>query len=118
MYHQTLRKITAEKPFVEKESYTVEEIFLWRKSLKDRTVTVEGTVFKISRNIMQRDWVHLRDGSGHQEKQNNDLVFTAKNTTIKSGEKLQASGKVVVDKDFGYGYFYPVIIENATFKGK
>lgn len=105
------------KPFSKKEKYTVEEIFLWRKDLKDQTVTVKGTVSKNSRGIMDRDWVHLKDGSGDESKGTNDLVFTADNTSIKVGDTLEATGKVTLDKDFGFGYFYPVIIENATFKG-
>lgn len=105
------------KPFIKKEMYTVEEIYLWRKNLKDQTITVKGNVSKNSRGIMQRDWVHLRDGSGAEATGTNDLVFTAEETSISVGDTLQATGKVTLDKDFGYGYFYPVIIENATFKG-
>lgn len=104
------------KPFVQKDAYTVEEIHMWRKDLKDQNITIKGTVFKVAHDIMKRDWVHIGDGSGDEQKLTDDLVFTAPSTTLKSGDKVQASGKVVVDKDFGYGYFYKVIIENATFK--
>ncbi len=47
-----------------------------------------------------------------------DLVFTAASTSIKGGDKVIAKGKVVVNKDFGYGYFYKVLIEDATFEVK
>lgn len=106
------------KPFVKKDTYTVEEIHMWRKELKDQTITLEGTVFKVSHGIMKRDWVHLGDGTGNEKKLSDDLVFTAPSTTIKAGDKVKAIGKVVVDKDFGYGYFYKVIIENTTFEVK
>jgi predicted heme/steroid binding protein len=106
------------KPFVKKVSYSVEEIHMWRKNLKDQIITLEGTVFKVSHGIMKRDWVHIGDGSGNEKKLTDDLVFTATSTTIKSGDKVLAKGKVIVDKDFGYGYFYKVIIENATFEVK
>jgi len=107
---------TPTKPFVKKDAYTIEEIHMWRKDLKDQTITLKGTVFKVSHGIMKRDWVHLGDGSGNEKKLTDDLVFTTSSTSLKAGDKVEATGKVVVDKDFGYGYFYKVIIENTTFK--
>lgn len=104
------------KPFVKKESYSIEEIHMWRKDLDKQTISIKGTVFKVSKNIMKRDWVHMGDGTGNEKELTDDLVFTAVNTTLKAGDKVLAQGKVTVDKDFGYGYFYPVIIENASFK--
>jgi len=114
----TPEKETPTKPFVKKDAYTVEEIHMWRKALKDQTITLEGTVFKVSHGIMKRDWVHVGDGSGNEKKLSDDLVFTAASTTLKAGDKVKATGKVVIDKDFGYGYFYKVIIENTTFEVK
>ena len=104
------------RPFVKKDLYTVAEVHMWRKSLKNKTVKVKGKIYKVSRNIMKRDWVHLGDGTGNEKKLTDDLVFTAVNVPFKAGDEVIASGKVTVDKDFGYGYFYPVIIEDATFK--
>ena len=114
--HSEPKDETLTKPFVKKDSYTVEEIHMWRKALKDQTITLKGTVFKVSHNIMKRDWVHLGDGSGNEQKLTDDLVFTAPHTKIKSGDTVLAKGKVVIDKDFGYGYFYKVIIEDASFE--
>lgn len=109
---------TPAKPFIKKDTYTIEEIHMWRKNLKDQIITLEGTVSKVSHGIMKRDWVHIGDGSGNEKKLTHDLVFTTTSTTIKTGDKILAKGKVIVDKDFGYGYFYKVIIENATFEVK
>ena len=107
---------TAAKPFVKKDAYTVEEIHMWRKALKDQIISIEGSVFKVSRAIMKLDWVHLGDGSGNEKKLTDDLVFTASSTTLKQGDKVIAKGKVIIDKDFGYGYFYKVIIQDASFQ--
>jgi len=104
------------KPFVEKESYTIEEIYMWRKNLKDQTIRIKATVFKVSHAIMKRDWIHLGDGSGEEKALTNDLVFTTPSSTLKTGDKVIAKGTVKVNKDFGYGYFYKVIIENASFE--
>lgn len=104
------------KPFVKKEQYTVEEIHLWRDALKGQKISIKGTVFKVSHAIMKRDWIHLGDGSGKEQKLTDDLVFTATSSNLKKGDKVEATGIVVIDKDFGYGYFYKVIIENASFE--
>ena len=106
------------KPFVKKDAYTIEEVHMWRKSLNGQTITVTGSVYKVSKGIMKRDWVHLGDGTGNEKKLTDDLVFTAPTSTIKAGDKVLAKGTVAVDKDFGYGYFYPVIIEKSTFEVK
>ena len=104
------------KPFVEKPFYTVEEVHMWRHALKGKTVKVKGKLYKVSRNIMKRDWVHIGDGTGNEQQLTDDLVFTAKNVPFKAGDTVIASGKVMADKDFGYGYFYDVIIEDAAFE--
>ena len=105
-------------PFTKKDTYTIEEIHMWRKSLAGQTISLEGSVYKVSRQIMKLDWVHLGDGTGNEKKLTDDLVFTAASTSIKAGDKVIAKGKVVVNKDFGYGYFYKVIIQDATFQVK
>ena len=106
------------KAFVQKDTYTVEEIHMWRESLEGQNIAIEASVSKVSHEIMELDWVHLNDGTGNEEKLTNDLVLTAKNTTIKAGDKVLAKGTVVVNKDFGFGYFYKVIIQDATFQVK
>ena len=105
-------------PFVQKETYTIEEIHQWRKNLAGQTISLEATVYKVSRGIMKLDWVHLGDGSGEEKKLTDDLVFTTDSTSIKAGDRVLAKGKVIVDKDFGFGYFYKVIIQEASFTPK
>jgi hypothetical protein len=105
-----------EKPFVEKEFYTVEEVFMWKDSLKDQHIKIKGQVLKVSKQIMKLDWVHIQDNTGSSSKRTDDLVFTTKNSSFKAGDKVIATGKVIINKDFGYGYFYKVIIEDSTFK--
>ena len=107
-----------EKPtklFEQKEFYTIEEVYMWKNSLKGKIIKIKGVVHKVSRGIMKLDWVHLEDGTGSADKMNDDLVFTLKNANVKAGDKVIATGKVVVDKDFGYGYFYKVIVQESGF---
>ena len=104
------------KPFEEKDFYTIEEVFMWKNSLKDKRIKVKGKVLKVARGIMKLDWVHIEDGTGDEQKQTDDLVFTTKNMKLKEDDTVIATGKVVLDKDFGYGYFYKVIIQDSSFK--
>ena len=106
------------KPFVKKDAYTIEEVHMWRKHLDGQTISLEATVYKVSHQIMKLDWVHLGDGTGNEKKLTDDLVFTATSSSIKAGDKVIATGKVVVNKDFGFGYFYKVLIQDAAFQVK
>jgi hypothetical protein len=69
-------------------------------------------VVKFSAGIMGRDWVHLRDGSGAQDKGTNDITVTTGDQAA-VGDVVVAKGVVRTDKDFGAGYAYPVIVEDA-----
>jgi len=104
------------KDFKEKPFYTVEEVHKYRKLLNGKEVSVKAKVYKVSRQIMKRDWVHLGDGTGSEQKLTDDLVFTAPKADVKAGDEVIAKAKIAVDKDFGYGYFYKVMGEKATFK--
>lgn len=94
---------------------TVAELFANREHYAGKKVRVRGRVTKTSEKIMKRNWLHLQDGSRFQNA--DDLVFTSEGVLPKEGAIVIAEGIVVKDKDFGYGYFYPVIVENATFTG-
>jgi hypothetical protein len=60
------------------------------------------------------NWMHVRDGSG--EEGNNDLTVTTVVDLPAVGATVLVSGKLAVNKDFGMGYQYPVIIEDADVK--
>ncbi len=93
------------------DARTVEEIWTERHKLKGKAVTVHGQVVKFM-PVMGRNFLHLRDGSGDAAKQTNDVtVTTADDATV--GDVVTAKGTIAVDRDFGAGYVYPVIIEGA-----
>jgi hypothetical protein len=94
------------------EGRTVEEVWAQKAGLKEKPVTVKGQVVKFSPGIMGRNWVHLRDGSGSADKNNNDITVTHQDA-VAVGDVVTARDMVRVDKDFGAGYSYPVIIEDA-----
>jgi hypothetical protein len=95
------------------DARTVSEVFAQKAALKDKPVTVRGKVVKFSGGVMGKNWVHLRDGSGGDATKDNDLTFTTQ-SVVAVGDEVTAKGVVHTDKDFGAGYFYAVIVEEAT----
>ncbi len=93
--------------------YTIEEIYAQMKDLNGKKVKIKGQVVKYSPQIMNRNWVHLRDGSGNNS--SNDLTVTT-DAKVKEGDVVTFEGILAVDKDFGYGYKYKVILEESTLK--
>ena len=91
---------------------TVAEIYASKATLKGTEVLVRGKVVKFNAEIMGRNWLHLRDGSGSAEKQDNDITVTTSDMVAK-GDVVTIRGKVALDQDFTAGYAYPVMIEGA-----
>lgn len=97
------------------DAYNVSETYEKAGKLDKKTVSVRGKVVKVSKGIMGKNWVHLRDGSGDSGKGTNNLVVTTQDDP-KVGDVVTAKGTLSKDKDFGAGYLYKVIIEEATVK--
>jgi len=93
-------------------AYTVAEIIDQSKSLKDKPIVVRGKVVKFSPEIMSKNWIHIRDGSGTAAAKNNDLVVTTKDQAT-VGSVVAIKGIARTDKDFGHGYSYDILIEDA-----
>lgn len=89
---------------------TIEEILAGKVKLKGKQVRVRGKVVKYNARIMGKNWVHIQDGTGTAG--SNVLLLTTA-TPVKVGDTLLATGTVVTDKDFGYGYNYAVMIDDA-----
>jgi hypothetical protein len=62
---------------------------------------------------MGKNWVHLRDGSGTAVDRTNDILVTTMESA-KLAEEVTVRGIVRTDMDFGAGYAYKVLIEEAT----
>jgi len=92
---------------------TVAEVIAKATELKDKPVRVHGKVVKYNAGIMGKNWIHLRDGTGTDADNTNDVLVTTSAQT-KVGEVVTVSGVVHTNKDFGAGYSYKVLIEDAT----
>ncbi|MCI5147930.1 MAG: DNA-binding protein [Candidatus Electrothrix sp. MAN1_4] len=95
-----------------KNAQTVEECFAKADQLNNKTVQVRGKVMKFSPMIMGKNWIHLQDGTGDPAQKTHDLVVTTSGET-KKGAVITIEGILHKDKDFGAGYRYAAIIEEA-----
>ena len=91
---------------------TVQEIISGSAKLAGQTVAVRGKVVKVNLGILDKNWLHVQDGSGDAKKNNNDLTITTA-AKAKLGDTVLVTGKVSLNKDFGAGYKYAVILDDA-----
>lgn len=96
-----------------RDARTVAEIVGKRAGLKEKPVAVRGKVVKFTQNVMGKNWVHLRDGSGSAKDSTNDLLVTTMDRT-QVGEVVVARGIVRTDVELGSGYSYKVLVDGAT----
>lgn len=89
---------------------TIGDLYKNRESLAGQTVTVRGQVTKVNNDIMERNWVHIQDGT--KDGQDFDLTVTTQ-ATVQLGDVVKLTGTVSVDKDFTLGYKYKLLLEDA-----
>jgi hypothetical protein len=89
---------------------TVSEIYLQKDKLVGKEVILRGKVVKFSPQIMGKNWMHIQDGTG--DKGSNDLTITTA-ASAKVGDTVLIKGVLTTNKDFGLGYQYDVIFEDA-----
>ena len=89
---------------------TIAELFANRKNYSGKIVKIKGRITKINPAIMGKNWIHLQDGTEYDGEF--DLTLTSDSIPEK-GIIVTMEGKVTLDKDFGYGYSYPVLLEEA-----
>jgi hypothetical protein len=93
-----------------KDGRTIGEIYREMNKLNGKSVKVRGKVMKYNEGIMKTNWIHIQDGTTSQN--DYDLLVTS-DTQVQLGQVIIAEGKLVTNKDFGSGYSYKALIENA-----
>ena len=93
------------------DARTVAEVYAQKGQLKDKAVTIRGKVVKYNAGIMGKNWLHLRDGSGKADV-DNDLTITS-DDVANVGDVVVIKGMVRIDQDFSHGYKYPVLVDGA-----
>lgn len=100
----------------ESNEVTVAQLHAKKAELDGKLVRIRGKVVKASRGIMGSNWLHIRDGTG--EPPENDITVTSKTGFAAKGSTVVIVGTVALDRDFGSGYKYDVIVENATVRAE
>lgn len=93
-----------------KDGKTIAEMYAASAKLEGKSVKVRGKVVKYNANILGKNWLHIQDGTGSAG--TNDLLVTTAGTA-KLGDTVLVQGKVATNKDFGSGYKYSLLIEEA-----
>lgn len=86
-----------------------------KKLFTGKTVKIRGEVTKFSSTILNKNWIHIEDGTNFSGK--SDLTITSIQK-VKVGDHITVEGIIAVDKDFGSGYFFDVIMEDAKLQSK
>lgn len=94
---------------------TVEAIHVEKAKLSGKKVQVTGKVTKVNNGIMNRNFLHIQDGTG--SKGTDDLTVTS-DQTANVGDNVVVTGTLVLDTDFGFGYTYPIILEKSVIDKK
>jgi hypothetical protein len=93
------------------DGITIAELFAGKEKYEGKTVKVRGAVTRFNPSILETNWIHIQDGTEHEGQF--DLAVTT-DQTVEPGDIIIVEGKISLNKDFGYGYYYDVLMENAT----
>jgi hypothetical protein len=110
--HKKKDPVQKQEVNIEKEEGVVSigSLFENKSDYKNKTIKVKGIVTKFNASIMNKNWVHIQDGTG------GDVSFDLTITTmdvVSVGDVASFEGVVAIDKDFGHGYKYDLIVEDA-----
>ncbi len=117
-------KAAPQRPTIEKENIsvsaaaggvTIAQIFSNVNAYANKIVKVKGKVVKVNNGIMKTNWVHIQDGTSAGA--DFDLTVTT-NDLVNVGDVVTFEGSLVLNKDFGYGYSYKVLMEDAKIHKK
>lgn len=108
--HATETKNTTSNKVTQQEgSIKIADLVKDPKTYEGKIVQISGKCVKVNPNIMNRNWIHIKDGT----KDDFDLVITSE-SFVPEGTEVTMKAIVVLNKDFGAGYQYDLILENGT----
>lgn len=100
--------ISVETP---KGGISIADLFKNQADYAGKTVLIRGVVVKYNKEIMRKNWAHIQDGTEFSGKF--DLTVTSMDS-VQVGNTVTFKGIISINKDFGAGYKYDVIMEDAT----
>ena len=93
-----------------KGGISISDLFKNPSGYAGKTVRIRGIVVKYNKEIMKKNWVHIQDGTEYSGSY--DLTVTTADS-VNVGNIVTFTGIINLNKDFGYGYSYDVIMEDA-----
>ncbi|MFC2103862.1 hypothetical protein ACFLS4_00735 [Bacteroidota bacterium] len=93
---------------------TIAELYTNREKYNGKKVMIRGKIVNANFGIMNKNWFHIQDGSSTNG--GFDLTITSLENEIELDDVLTFEGTVALNKDFGYGYKYEVLLEDAIIK--
>ncbi len=102
-----LSTISLDKP---ENELTLAKLFANREEYATKEFEIRGIVVKINKEIMGKNWIHIQDGTNHDDEF--DLTITTQEIA-EVGAEVTFKGKLSLNKDFGAGYTYDLIMEDA-----
>jgi hypothetical protein len=97
------------------DEITVAQIYANRDKYANKEVEIRGVVVKVNKSVMGKNWIHIQDGTN--DNGNFDLTITSQDVA-EVNDEVTFKGKIILNKDFGAGYFYEVIMEDAVLENK
>lgn len=89
---------------------TIAELYAKKDTYAGKTVKIRGEVVKYNNDIMKTNWVHIQDGTANSG--NFDLTITT-SAVVKVGDVVIFEGPITLNRNFGAGYSYEVIMQDA-----
>lgn len=94
---------------------TIAQLYSKKAEFAGKEIVIKGSVVKVVKDVMGKNWIHIQDGTNDNGKF--DLTITSSDLPGLN-DIITAKGKITLDKDFGYGYFYDVIMEDGVITQK
>ena len=94
---------------------TIAEIYANPKDFEGKKFEIRGVVTKVNKEIMGKNWIHLQDGTSNDG--SFDLTVTTQ-ALPEMNDEVIFKGSLTLEKDFGAGYYYDVIMEDAALVNK
>lgn len=91
-------------------SVSIAQLYAGRNDYAGKTIKMKGQVVKVNEEVMGKNWIHIQDGS--KDGENFDLTITTLDKAAVD-ELVTFEGTITLNKDFGYGYSYELIMEDA-----
>jgi hypothetical protein len=110
----SIEKVDVELP-AELPGTKIADLYADARKYEGKTVKVYGKITKYNPKILGNNWIHIQDGSEFNGKF--DLTATT-SAEFSVGTTVWLEGTISLNRDFGYGYKYDILLENARLLDK